>query len=311
MLVTDKQYSIEKKLVKILDLISLRLTKINPKWDYPLLVDGYEGYGKTNIAAGCAYYVAQKTGREFGINQIFFDPEEMVDYAIRTDKQIIMWDEAALAALAMQGTTEILVAIIKMLMVARKKRHFFIINIPRFFRLKEAIIERCMGLIHVYARHETQIGRFTFYKKKGLDNLYEDWKKTRRKPPYNKYVSVRGTFGEALPLVVDESEYDKKKDIAILSIADRMRGKGRTKEKDEFNNLKKSLSLIKTWPITSQKDLAARLGINYDTLLKWKDLKTSKDDKRFSKIIREAEGISNEEPEMEEKPNAIQEEGLD
>lgn len=268
MIVTDKKYAVEKRLLIYLDRICERLTTDRPKLDYPLLVDGYEGYGKSNIAAGIAYYVAWKTGRKFTVDNVFFDPEEMLNFALTTDKQIIMWDEAALGGLAMSHGNKIQMMIIQMLMVARKKRHFFIINIPRFIRLKEPIIERCMGLIHVYARNEKEFGRFTFYKKDGLESLYEDWKRTRRKPKYYKYQAARGTFSEALPLVINEADYEKKKDEGIKSLLVTFGDKKYDKNKIELYNIKRKMSKLK-FPIQTQEEFAQKLGIPRSTITTW------------------------------------------
>ena len=273
MIITDKQYSLEKKMVEYVDRMALRVSTPAPKLDYALLVDGYEGYGKSNISCGIAYRIAEQTGRSFTLDNIFFDPEELIKFSTHNKDEIIMWDEMALVALAMERGNKWQLAIIQTLMMARKNRHFFIFCIPRFFRLKEAIIERCMGLVHVYARNQTQLGRFFFYKRSALEAMYESWKKTRRKPNYSRYTTVRGSFGECLPLIIDDVAYDKKKDVAIKQILERLQGKGgvKDKQKEQNENLKAVISILSKQP--ANKELILQMLPNTpETIRKWRSM---------------------------------------
>ena len=277
MKITDKQYSLEKKMVEYADRIAERVSTPKPKLDYPLLIEGYEGYGKSNIGVGIAYRVAEQTGREFTLDNIFFDPEELIKFATENENKIIMWDEMALVALAMERGNRWQLAIIQTLMMARKKRHFFIFCIPRFYRLKEAIIERCMGLIHVYARNQTELGRFFFYKRASMELMYEYWKRTRRKPNYSRFANVRGTFGECLPKIVDEKEYDKKKDVAIKQILERLRGTKSSKSQEKISEFKKHVGK-RAVEEGNVEEIAERFGVHFGTVYEWaKDVKRSKD----------------------------------
>lgn len=259
MKVTDKDLAMEKALIDKLDLMIDRCH--NKKLDSPLLIDGYEGYGKSNMAAAVAYYVHYKTGRPLSLNNVFFDAESMVEFALKTDQQIIWWDEAALMGLSSDFQNKIQVALVKTLMVARKKRHFYIFNIPRFYRMREALIERCIGLIHVYARHEKEIGRFVYYKKNSLDTLYEQWKKTKRKPDYKFNYDLRGSFPEALPKVLDEEAYDAKKDKEMLAILNVL-GEKKNPWHDKYKLLKQKIAKIlikKEWPIETPEEFCEKI----------------------------------------------------
>ena len=79
------------------------------------------------------------------------------------------------------------------------------------------IVDRAIGLIHVYSRDETEIGRFVYFKKKNKEKLFYDWKRNRFRS-YKKFYSFRGTFPDALSKLIDEDAYDKAKDAAIMSI---------------------------------------------------------------------------------------------
>jgi len=218
MKVTDKNYSMDKGLVGKLDLMIDRMTG-NKKFDNLVLIDGDEGYGKSNMAAGIAYYVHYQTGRELTLEKnMFFDLEKLINFALNTEEQIIIWDEGALGGLASEWWNKNQKKFLKLLMVARKKRHFFIICIPKFFKLNEYfVVDRSIGMIHVYARNETKIGRFVYYNKKAKEKLYYDWKKKRVRN-YRKYKTLWGSFSEVLPIVFNEKDYENMKDKAILSI---------------------------------------------------------------------------------------------
>lgn len=245
------EYFIENNVIPKLNLIAKRVTKPSPKFDYPFIIDGYEGYGKSNLGVGYLNYLAQLTNRDFGLDEILFKPKEMLDLSLRTKENILMLDESALSLLASDRKgSSFQLEIIKMLNVARKKRHIMAFCIPRFWRLKEPIIERCMGLFHVYSKSEKDYFRFRFHKKSQLEWLYEKWKKSKLKPNFAKRYCVRGSFAEALPKVIDEKAYDKKKDEAMIGILDDMGGK----KEQGFNNmdinnmvlvLKKSLHYLK------------------------------------------------------------------
>lgn len=215
--VTDKQYYMEDALKKKLDLMIDRTTG-NNKFDNVLLVDGDEGYGKSNIASGIAYYVAHETGRPFDVDWCFFDLEMLSKVAKETEEKILVWDEGALGGLATEWWSKNQRDFIKLLMTCRKKRHFFIICIPKFFKLNEyLVVDRSIGLVHVYARKEYQLGRFVYFSKKAKERLYEKWKRNRKRE-YKKFSTLRGTFPETLGLIYDEKLYDKKKEEGIQSI---------------------------------------------------------------------------------------------
>lgn len=203
----------EKKLVEKLDLICDRVHK--QKLDAWIIVDGAEGYGKSNFSVGAAYYCSQMTGRSFSLDNVFFNIDKFVDFVSNTEKQVVVWDEAALGGLASDWQSKIQQKLIQLVMTVRKKRHIVFMNIPRFTKLNEYLaIDRTIALVHVYARNEKQLGRFCYYKKSSKMWVYENYKK-KKLGAYQKYLTFTGSFLEVLPKILDEKEYDKKKDEAI------------------------------------------------------------------------------------------------
>jgi len=112
---------------------------------------------------------------------------------------------------------------LQLVMVARKKKHFIIICIPKFHRLPPYIIEdRSIGLVHVYAHKNIHKGRYCYFVKTAKAKLYENYKKNTKKA-YQKYFSFRGRFVEASKKIFNEKEieeYERKKDEAILSVGE-------------------------------------------------------------------------------------------
>lgn len=274
MIVTDKQIGLDDLLVRKLDLMAERCTG-SRKFDNLIIVDGTEGYGKSNISVACAYYLSQKTGRPFNLNHIFFDARKLIDTAKKSEDQIYVFDEAALVGLASQWQNKLQQEMITYFMTARKKRHIVFFNIPKFFRLNEYfILDRAIGLIHVYAKNEMKLGRFAYYMKDRMNNLYDHIKKTRRRD-YNQYHDFRGTFpiviSNAENAIIDENEYDKRKDEAIAGIGEKESAP--TNRIERFHvKLKYNLSQLPEKINLSKGELAKLIKIDRSVLSDWENL---------------------------------------
>lgn len=264
---TDKELFFEKKLISKLNLMAKRSTG-KYKMDNVLLIDGDEGYGKSNLAVGIAYYFSKVTERSFGIENIFFDIDKMIEFAIKNDDAIIVWDEGALGGLASDWHNKSQKKLTKLLMVARKKRHFWIFNIPKFFKFNDYIcVDRSIGLIHVYARNELELGRFIYVGKSKKEKLYFDWKKSRKRN-YKFHKDFHGTFSEYLPKIIDENKYDEKKDKAIMSIA----------ESEEGLSVDKKAVLVLRYKVATRfdmtiREIAERMKVSQKSIEVWRTIK--------------------------------------
>ena len=218
MIVTDKKYFMEKLLVRKLDLMVERLKGTD---DVVLPISGDEGVGKTNMAIGICYFISYQTGRSYGTDNIFFDLDKLIKFASETKEQIIHWDEGALGGLAIQWWKKNQQKFIQLLMIARKKKHFIVICIPKFYKLSEYIVvDRSIGLIHCYARRNIDKGRFFYYTKPKKESLYNEWRRAHRRS-YKKHSVFGGSFLEYKPKIFNQEqcdEYERKKDEAILSL---------------------------------------------------------------------------------------------
>jgi len=216
MIVTDKNYFMETKLLEKLDLMIKRSSGKN-KMDNWIVVDGDEGLGKSTMSVACAYYVAQKMGRDFDVSKVFFDPDTLIEYGTKTKEQVLILDESVFGGLSGDAATKLGKKLIKFSMVIRKKKHFIFLNIPKFFKLNEYLmVDRSVALIHVYARGGTQLGRFVYLSDKKKEYLFHAYRKSKKRD-YKKYYTFRGSFPNVLGKILDEKEYDKKKDDAILA----------------------------------------------------------------------------------------------
>lgn len=275
-LVTDLEYSLEKKLVRKLDLMIQRCTNKVSRKDALLIVEGDEGEGKTNSSEAIAYYVKYKTKRDINM---FFRLQSMIDFATTTQEKIIIWDEPSLDFLSNDWYKETSKDLIRMLMTCRKKRHFFIFNLTKFYKFHEYIVvDRALGMLHMYTRKSKQSGRFVYIRKKNLENIYNDYRKSHKRN-YAKHRSFGGSFpiienkigklgmfaeGEKVKSLDD---YERLKDIAIASIS----RKKSNPFKEELKKLKHRIGKLKP-PILTKEELAKQLGIDTRNLFNWRDL---------------------------------------
>lgn len=224
----DSHYALENRLVKKLDLMIARCEQLHPKKDAVLICEGAEGEGKSNSSTAIAYYIKKKTNRTINM---FFRLEPLIKFAQSTEGQIIIWDEPALDALSTDWYKEANKDLMRLLMTVRKKRHFFIFNFTKFYKFSEYIVvDRSLGLIHMYSRNETEPGRFVYIKKKNLERLFLGYKISKKRL-YRPLTSFRGNFPDIIEKHFEKmgisvegkvnatyDDYEIEKDKAIMSI---------------------------------------------------------------------------------------------
>jgi len=267
-------FPLENSVLRKIDLMIDRCTQSNPKKDAVLLFEGAEGEGKTTYSIAVGYYLAWKTGRKFNHKNIFFDVREMIKFLQTTDNQIVIWDEPALQALSRDTLSTIVKDLERLLMMARKKRHFLMINISYFNMFSPYIVwQRPLGMIHVYSRKDVESGRFVYIRKRNLEFLWYDWR-SKKKRNYRRWCSksVRGTFPDVLNPdyknnVLSDFNldyYEKMKDEAIMKIG----RKDKKQEKLELDKFKKKVATL-TFPVHNKEELATQFGVHVRTLYRW------------------------------------------
>jgi len=278
-------YNLENELVKKLDIMIERITRETPVLDAWLQVEGSEGSGKSNSAVAMANYVKQKTGRDA---HIFFRLQALINHAQRTKKQIMIWDEPSLDSLSTDQLKRIGRDLLRLAMTIRKRQHMFIINFTKFWKFGEYIVvDRCLGMVHMYSKDEIDMGRFVYIKKKSLETLWNDYMKAKIRS-YKKCTAFRGHFPEVMDKYFDlmdfsvegkphatMKDYHHQKDLAINSIGkvDEVKGKKESKMEQDFNNFKSAFGKlrhnIKDLKIECAEDWAKALGVSVRTVERW------------------------------------------
>jgi hypothetical protein len=277
MFVTRFNYPLEKNLVKKIDLMIERCTTKKAKKDAVLIIEGGEGEGKTTYSIAIGYYVSEKTGRSFGQPNVFFDLEKMIDFAKSTKEKIIIWDEPALQALSTDWASKYVKNLTRLLMMARKKRHFFIINMTKFYKFNEyVVVDRAIGMIHVYSRKNIISGRFRYIRKSNLEKLWRDYRYAKKRN-YSKYSAphIKGSFPDILNpnyknnvlSEFDIGKYEEEKDKSIESIG--------VEERETTPQIEKrfALRIVKNSKTNGfklkQNELSKLLGVNVRTIQRY------------------------------------------
>lgn len=269
-------YPIENRLIQKLDLMIQRCTQNKPKRDAVLNIEGAEGEGKTTFSIAIAYYVSEKTGRKFDHTHIYFDLRKLIERIQNTEEEILIWDEPALHGLGKDALTNIVKDLERVLVMARKKRHFIIINMAYFNMFSPYIVwQRPLGMIHVYSRKEIEAGRFIYIRKKALEGLYQDWR-TKRKRNYRKWKcrGINGNFPDVLDpdyknnVLKDFNvvAYNDAKDKAILQIG------SNTKEsfKEQINSIKYEFAIAADEHPAIKDVLCKIFNVKKVSIPKWK-----------------------------------------
>lgn len=261
------EYDMDHALNIKMEKVAARLTVDNPKLDWTLLLFGAEGEGKSSMGVGLMHRLAQLTGRTFDLDHIFFVPKDMLQYAAQTQNKLIMWDEAALGALAMDQTGSFQTMLVQLLMTCRRKRHALVFCIPRFFRMKPAVLERFRCGMRVYMSASRKRFKFQYIPPNLFQKMIQEWQRTKRAPKYSRFTSLRGSFTNALPLVVDEAAYDLKKDIAIKQLG---RKDSDTKDMTQYEiyYLKGFIGKL-PFPLKSRSDMCRKTGVSVSTVGQW------------------------------------------
>jgi hypothetical protein len=238
--VTKHQFPLETHYINVLDLLAERCNSTTgPKMDTFLIFEGQEGTGKTTLSIATGYYIAEKTGRSFNHENVFFDVEKMLEFASNTEKQIIIFDEPALQMLSTNSRNRISMMFKQFMMMARKKRHFIMINLTYFNRFDNYILDRCNGMVRVTRKPGKNQSRFAYFKQSKARRLFADYF-TKKKKLYNKYQSryIRGTFPDILNPKYkynvlgdfDLDYYENAKDEAIKKVTPEEQQKVNMKE---------------------------------------------------------------------------------
>ena len=298
--VTDKKIAIPTSLWKKIQICIYRCERETPKTDSLIIIEGDEGVGKTTFSAMIGYIVSYYTKRPFSEKNFFFDLGTLINFAKSTKKQIIILDESALELLSSEWWKKTQIDLIKTLMMARKRRHFLIFNLTKFYKFPEYIIvDRARCLIHIYTRGSYPEPRFIYIKRKYLEQLYNDYRFKKRRR-YFFYASKSGKIRGTFPNVLDDSKeynildvfnlssYETSKDKAIEKIGESNKKNSEDPENEKYKLIKymMNLEILKlkkaigdlTYPIETKGELCKKLGVDPSTVTRWRYLSYKKEE---------------------------------
>lgn len=222
----QQEYYIEKKLKWFLDsVIKEDLAKKDK--DYVLLVDGYEGAGKSTFAVQIAKYIDPT----LSLDRVCLTAEEFKNAVINSKKnQAVIYDEAVTGMSSSDSLTRVGRLLKSLIMQMRQKNLFVIIIMPSIFEFgKYAVLSRGKGFFHVYELNGNR-GYFVGYNRKDTRLTYLKGKKTHS---YLVRSMFTGRFYGKFP--VDEEAYKEKKSNALMKIeTEEVGGRDRYKMRDNI-----------------------------------------------------------------------------
>lgn len=266
MIVTNLNYFLSGPKIQTLDWFCSRVSG-ERKFQNVIGTDGMEGYGKSTITSADAYYMAFRLRRPL---KLFFDIDALNNYSLSSKDEILIWDDVALSGLTLEGYNQQIVKLIKILLLARKKRHTYFLNIQEVFRMKEPLVARMVGMNHVYSPDGLSLGNYCYYNEKQVRFMYHVWATKKRK--MYKYYSYKARFPNVLYKIFDEKEYEDLKDQAIQSIQETKKpiriNKNLLNKEKKLDILQKKIGSLAV-ETGSVPKMAEYLNINQDTLYSW------------------------------------------
>lgn len=207
---TEISYHIDKRMIKFLDKVKDMISKKDK--DFVMIIDGYEGSGKSTAAQQWGKYVDPT----LDIPRICMTADEFKKAIINANqRQCVIYDEAVTGMSSGDSITRIGRLLKSMMMQMRQKNLFVIVIIPSIFELnKYTVLSRSRAFFHIY-ESKGKMGYFVGYNRKDTKLLYLKGKKT-----YTYRVKSRFIGRFMGKYVVDEQKYRKKKEAALFTIED-------------------------------------------------------------------------------------------
>ncbi|KKN56535.1 hypothetical protein LCGC14_0571130 [marine sediment metagenome] len=201
-------YYMEGRLIFLLDYVKNLIQKKDK--DYVMIIDGYEGAGKSTLAAQCGKYVDPS----LNLSRICMTPDEFKQSIINANKgQCVIYDEAVTGMTSGESIAKVGRILKSLMMQMRQKNLFVIVLIPTLFELnKYATLSRARFMLHVYESHG-RMGYFVGLNKKAVRMTYLKGKRTHSYSIKSKFTGrFYGKFalGEKTEIL-----YRKKKQLAL------------------------------------------------------------------------------------------------
>ena len=186
--------------------------RIQKSWDCCAVITGEEGSGKSNLGKAVCYYMASLSNIKFTANDVVFTVEQFEKWLENAPPgAACLWDEFVLAGASQDALLPIQNILIKKMTLIRKRRLFIVLVIPYIFMLRKYFaVARTRFLLHVTSPDNMTRGTFDYYSKPNKRKLYilgfKFWE-------YNVWdCDFHGNFSDYSGLLIDEAEYERKKD---------------------------------------------------------------------------------------------------
>jgi len=197
----EDEFYLDGYLKSNLDLLAKSLKK---DYDFFVIVDGRERFGKSTLAAQIAYYLDPT----YNLDRCVFTADQFSEAVHKAEKyQAIVFDEAHGYLGSRSSMSAFNRRLIKIMTEMGSKNLIVILCLPNFFELdKYPAIWRSSCLLHVHER-----ARFCFFNFKKKQTLYL---KGKRFYAYNVSANFHGAFTKFFCLDREEYEVKKLKSVA-------------------------------------------------------------------------------------------------
>ena len=176
--------------------------------DWVVLIDGYEGSGKSTLGQQLGKFVDPN----LDLSRVCMTADEFKKAIMESKKgQCVIYDEAVTGLTAGDSISRIGKLLKSMMMQMRQKNLFVIVILPTVFELNSyAALSRAKFLFHTY-ENNGKPGYYYCYNRQLLRLLYLKGKRTRS---YQVRSNWQGRFYGKY--TVNEQEYRKKKEEALF-----------------------------------------------------------------------------------------------
>lgn len=204
-------YHLDKRLKRFLDRQVMEKIKKKDK-DYVMLIDGYDGSGKSTFAQQVGRYVDPS----LSLDRICMTADEFKKAIINASKgQTVIYDEAVTGMSAGDSVTRVGRILKSMMMQMRQKNLFVIVILPIIFEFnKYAVLSRAKSFFHIYEKNGN-MGYWVGFNRKDTRNIYLKGKKTHAYTVRSRFMGR--FYGK---YAVNEEEYRKKKADALFELDD-------------------------------------------------------------------------------------------
>jgi len=250
-------YHIDRKLLKFLTKTVIPRINENDK-DYVMLIDGYEGSGKSTLGQQVGKFVDPTLCLE----RVCMTASEFKKAIMEAPKgSCVIYDEAVTGMSAGESITRVGRLLKSLMMQMRQKNLFVIVIIPSIFEFsKYAVLSRARSLFHTY-EIGSRMGYWAAYSRADMRKLYLGGKKTHS-------FKIRSHFTGRFygKYAINDEDYRKKKEQALMDMDDDDGKIGESKmtfqRKIFLTNLYLALKKFKNW---NQKEFCVWLqGIDVE-----------------------------------------------